>query len=260
VLVDNKAKKRKILKRPKRFKNYYSDRMPLSIPSFSFPRFKLNLIENFKKKIIKKNFFSSFYRFGEQFSFRGRQTLCKYYDSNELINNQLIRIKSATTANEFERIFHEQHRNKQSYSKSAKSIQPYYDTEAVLQQPTQRPSTETCLCAKEFYRLDYNLLPKPPAQVQHHHSNAIKRLAVDVESNKSFDAFLQSASECYDTCIQYYLNHLNVCNQQAEFIERQSAQKRPATSCSLQEISLINQLQKLNINLEKSSTTTTTST
>ena len=38
VLADNKAKKRKILKRPKRFKNYYSDRMPLNIPSFSFPR------------------------------------------------------------------------------------------------------------------------------------------------------------------------------------------------------------------------------
>lgn len=38
VLIDNKVKKRKILKRPKRFKNYYSDRMPLSIPSFSFPR------------------------------------------------------------------------------------------------------------------------------------------------------------------------------------------------------------------------------
>lgn len=38
VLVDNKAKKRKILKRPRRFKNYYSDREPLTIPSFSFPR------------------------------------------------------------------------------------------------------------------------------------------------------------------------------------------------------------------------------
>lgn len=31
-------RKRRILKRPKRFKSYYSDRKPLSIPSFSFPR------------------------------------------------------------------------------------------------------------------------------------------------------------------------------------------------------------------------------
>lgn len=31
-------RKRRILKRPKRFKNYYSDREPLEIPSFSFPR------------------------------------------------------------------------------------------------------------------------------------------------------------------------------------------------------------------------------
>lgn len=44
VLVDNKVKKRKILKRPKRFKNYYTDRMPLTIPSFSFPRFFLLII------------------------------------------------------------------------------------------------------------------------------------------------------------------------------------------------------------------------
>lgn len=38
VLVDNKVKKRKILKRPRRFKNYYTDREPLTIPCFSFPR------------------------------------------------------------------------------------------------------------------------------------------------------------------------------------------------------------------------------
>lgn len=31
-------RKRRILKRPKRFKTYYSDREPLSIPRFSFPR------------------------------------------------------------------------------------------------------------------------------------------------------------------------------------------------------------------------------
>lgn len=31
-------RKRRILKRPKRFKTYYSDRKPLSIPRFSFPR------------------------------------------------------------------------------------------------------------------------------------------------------------------------------------------------------------------------------
>jgi hypothetical protein len=30
--------KRRILKRPKRFKTYYSDRKPLTIPRFSFPR------------------------------------------------------------------------------------------------------------------------------------------------------------------------------------------------------------------------------
>lgn len=43
-------RKRRILKRPKRFKNYYSDREPLSIPSFSFPRClaNLQLMSNFR--------------------------------------------------------------------------------------------------------------------------------------------------------------------------------------------------------------------
>lgn len=279
VLVDNKAKKRKILKRPKRFKNYYSDRMPLNIPSFSFPRSLLHkhvitqtylqcialLCNNLLPTVcFNRIFLSSHFRLGEQFAFRGRQTICKYYDSNEIINNQLIRIKSATTAVEFERIFNEQHRYKHGYSKSVKSVEPYFDTQAVLEPPLRATASETCLCAKEFYRLDYNLLQKQPAtlvQQQSLSTNAIKRLTVD---DKGFNAFLLSASECYDTCIQYYLNDLNSCNQKADFIARQSSQLRPTSSCSFGIRSLkleskipdeiTNKLRKLSINLEKSTT------
>lgn len=39
-------RKRRILKRPKRFKNYYSDREPLEIPSFSFPRWSLHCVNS----------------------------------------------------------------------------------------------------------------------------------------------------------------------------------------------------------------------
>ena len=173
----------------------------------------------------------------------------------------MIRIKSATTAVEFERIFNEQHRYKHGYSKSVKSIEPYFDTQAVLEPRLRATASETCLCAKEFYRLDYNLLQKRPAAlVQQQSTNAIKRLTVD---DKGFNAFLLSASECYDTCIQYYLNDLNSCNQKADFIARQSSQ-RPASSCSFGIRSLkleskfpdeiTNKFRKLSINLEKSTT------
>lgn len=37
--VEHVTHKRKVLKRPKRFKNYYTDREPLSITCFEFPRF-----------------------------------------------------------------------------------------------------------------------------------------------------------------------------------------------------------------------------
>lgn len=42
--VEHVTHRRKVLKRPKRFKNYYTDREPLSISCFEFPRFvKMNL-------------------------------------------------------------------------------------------------------------------------------------------------------------------------------------------------------------------------
>lgn len=169
----------------------------------------------------------------------------------------MIRIKSATTAEDIGRIFSEQLRHNQFYSKSEKSIDPYYDTQAILA-PAKTFGSETCLCAKEFYRLDYNLQPwhditRPGVQ-----SNAIKRLAVD---DKGLEDFYRLANECYDTCIQFYLNDLNDCNRKAEVIARHSV-KRPATSCGNSKRSLKAenqlpdelsiQLKKLSINLEQS--------
>lgn len=208
------------------------------------------------------------FRFGEQHSFRGRQTICKFYDGNDIINDELVEIKSAKNSVDFERIFSEQYRHNRSYSKNAKFIEPYFDTQAILE-PLSVLKRETCLCAKElFYRSDYILQQrqvKRPSQLHHNSSaNAIKRLALD--DSKNFDAFLQSANECYNTCIQHYLNNLDACNERAKVIARQQTQKRPATIFSLNKHSLTietklsisddflitTQLQKLSINLEKS--------
>ena len=48
-------RKRRILKRPKRFKTYYSDRKPLTIPRFSFPRCLSNghSLLNFQNVLLK---------------------------------------------------------------------------------------------------------------------------------------------------------------------------------------------------------------
>lgn len=45
--VAEKSRKRKILKRPMRFKNYFTDRKPLSLPCLEFPRYMLD-----KKKLF----------------------------------------------------------------------------------------------------------------------------------------------------------------------------------------------------------------
>lgn len=166
----------------------------------------------------------------------------------------MIRIKSASTVDDFGRIFSEQLRNNQFYLKSTvKSIEPYYDTKAILE-PLKKFSSENCLCAKEFYRLDYNLQPL-------HDITRPRVQSKDLTDNdKSFDDFYRVANECYDSCIQFYLNDLNDCNRKAELISRQSI-KRPATSCGIFKRSLktdnkvpdelSTQLKKLSINLER---------
>ena len=63
-------KKRRILKRPKRFKTYFTDRKPFSIPSFSFPRClirsqKMNVNERARddNQLLNENQFTS-HKFG----------------------------------------------------------------------------------------------------------------------------------------------------------------------------------------------------
>ena len=47
--VEKINRKRKVLKRPKKFKNYYTDREPLSISCFEFPRFVIKYENSIKK-------------------------------------------------------------------------------------------------------------------------------------------------------------------------------------------------------------------
>ncbi|KAG5674181.1 hypothetical protein PVAND_004164 [Polypedilum vanderplanki] len=232
-VIENKTRKRRILKRPKLFKNYFTDRQPLSIPCFEFPRL------------------------GEQHPFRGRQTICKFYDHNEIINDQLIQIKSAKTVQDFEKIINEQIRHNQCFSKNA-ILNEYYDTKAILA-PSLRPfASETCLCTRDYYRLEelYKVQQKQRTRTPSPTSspNAIKNCTT-VSSKHSIDNFLHLASEAYDKCIHIYLNNLNDCTKRVEKIERQSSSspgKQSLKTNQFNENSLTNRFNKLNINLDAS--------
>lgn len=206
--------------------------------------------------LISFFFLFSIFRLGEPFPFRGRQTLCKYYDNNQILNEQLLHIKSAQTVREFEKLFNDHLRHNRNFAKSAKSyIEPYYDTKAVLHQSKPFVS-ETCLCTRDPYRLNINRLaneqqrtPSPAVST----SNTIKSL----NGRSTLDEFVHIASECYDKCINIYLDNLNDCNRRAEIIERQSikpstgyAARRSLKAKKISEYSLANQINKLCINLD----------
>lgn len=198
--------------------------------------------------------FSFASRLGEPFPYRGRQTLCKYYDGNEILNEQLLQIKSAQTVSDFERLFSNQLRHNQDSCDRAKSIEPYYDVKEVLH-PLKPFASESCLCTNNLYRFNANRLanerqrsPSPAST-----SNAIKRS----KYKNSIDEFVNLASECYDKCINIYLNNLDDCNRRAEIVGRHSIKspsgytgKRSLKSRKINDFLLANQINKLNINLD----------
>lgn len=157
---------------------------------------------------------------------------------------------------EFEKLFNEQFRHSQEFPHSAKSfIEPYYDIKEVLN-PLKPFESETCLCTRDLYRSNNNRLanerhraPSPSAA-----ANQTKRL----NCKNSLDEFVHLASECYDKCINIYLDNLNDCNRRAELVERQSLKspsgytgKRSLKSRKINDLSLANRINKLNINLDR---------
>lgn len=201
--------------------------------------------------------------------------MCKYYDSNQLINEQLIEIKSATNIYDFENILRKQLRHNQGFSKRAQSIEQYYDTKTILAPELKTVAEkETCLHLRDDYRLKKSLKPQFQTNAvlgktlssssSSSTANEIKGFTIN---KNSIDDFIRLATECYDKCIQCYFNQLNDCNQKVEIIERQSLSvlhnDKPSITLSssytkrnaikihqFEEILLTNQLNKLNINLD----------
>lgn len=154
---------------------------------------------------------------------------------------------------DLEKLLDQQLRHNQGFPKSAKSVERFYDIKEVLN-PLKPFASETCLCTKDLYRLTSNQLtnerrrtPSPTA------SNAIKGL----NCKTTIDEFVHLASDCYDKCINIYLDNLNDCDRRADIIERQSIKsqsryigKRSLKSRRINDLSLANRINKLNINLD----------
>lgn len=156
------------------------------------------------------------FRLGEPFPFRGRQTICKYYANNEILNEQLLEIKSATTVQELEKLFSDQLRHNQGYAKSAKSIEPYYDTKDVLN-PLKPFASETCLCTKDLYRLNNNRVANERFLRSPSPATSTSSNKKGLKHTTAIDDFVHWASDCYDKCINIYLDNLDDCNRKTRF-------------------------------------------
>lgn len=202
---------------------------------------------NWKKIIIIWCLLISICRFGEPDPARGRQTLCKHYLDNELLNEQLQRIKSARTVDEFEKLLQEQLRCNQGFAKSAKSIEPYFDFEAILR-------SKTCLISEKLqYRFDGNQLlnENRNTSAPEHKCHRLSRI----------ENFAFAAAECYEKCIGVYLNDLSALDRRVER-ERQSILSHIDFSLPsrlrqvFDDSSLANRIDRIKISFQSSSSTT----
>lgn len=157
----------------------------------------------------------------------------------------MLRIKSAHTVQEFDKLFREQQRNNQGFPTSTRSVEPYYDIEEVLS-PLKPLESDTCSCTKEIYRL-----------VDEHRKKATPIAIKNPTCKRSVDEFVNLATECYDKCINIYLENLNDCNRKADIVERQSLHmqsgfsgKRSLKPREINDVSLTHQINKLSISID----------
>lgn len=194
---------------------------------------------------------------GEPDPTRGRQTLCKFYHDNEILNEQLQRIKSAQTVNDFEKLLQEQLRRKQS----AKSIEYYYDFEDILRH-------ETCLREKIDVqnRSSFNQLlneNNKKSSLSLSYANLLTSsspLEASVRESRLFSVenFASVAAECYEKCVNVYLNDLSAFNRRVER-EKQSFFAHIDYSIPLKlrqvfdDSSLVNRINSIKISFESKS-------
>lgn len=201
----------------------------------------------FKSHFLLSNLFSLICRFGkvEPTTPRGRRTLCNLIHDNEILNEQLQRIKSAQTVDDFEKLLQEQLRRNQHLPDSANlSVEPYADSDEILR-------NRTCLSEQDKQsagtrRFDGNQL------LNEQHRNTSSSTST---ISRQFEYYAYAAAECYEKCISVYLNELSAFDRQVER-ERQSILSHIDHSIPLKlrqvfdDSSLANQIERIKISFE----------
>jgi hypothetical protein len=185
--------------------------------------------------------------------------LCTFTEQNEILNEQLLRIKSAQTVKEFEKLLL---RNHQEFSLE-KFIEPYYDFKDILKDKT---CLRTIAEEEEFYRSKSNQLLSdkfntslPLTIISSTTSSAVQNLHKEfnefdlkVDRKDSINSFIRSATDCYENCINCYRNNLDTCNQRAEIAKHQQSDINILERLSLKvrrfdDSTLANQINKISI-------------
>lgn len=151
-------------------------------------------------------------RLGENLPFRGRQVLCKYYKNNEILSEQLLRIKSAKTTKEIKELL-VYHHKKVKRNNSSVPIGKHYDCNKILE--AKRGHVKPCSCKLS----NYGKISTDQSTTTNN-ANAIKTGKRKTSEN-TVDDFIRLASQCYKNYIQSHFNELNWCSKKVILVGEQ---------------------------------------
>lgn len=194
---------------------------------------------------------------------RRERRLCNYFQQNEILNEQLLRIKSAQTVNEFEKLLLRHHKDRGEGISIEKFIEPYYDFKEILRDKTclrtlnegdrkYRSKSNQLFSDKFNSSLPLTIASTTSSSAIHHSTRKFNEFDLKVDDNtNSINAFIRSATECYENCINCYRNNLDRCNQKAEIAEQQSentiGERLTLKVRRIDDSTLANQINKISI-------------
>lgn len=125
--------------------------------------------------------FLIFFRFGENFPWRGRQTLCKNFN-NEIISEEFKRIRQTNSVEEFSNLLKRHNNN----NKVRKNFENYLNPISSINNQQQQLSEKN----------------------------------KNINSNENIETFIELASQCYNEGFQIHLNILEECSRRAVLLKK----------------------------------------
>lgn len=180
----------------------------------------------FKKiKIFFKRKYLS--RFGKNFPWRGRQTLCNQ-NTTKIESETLQKISSAVTVTDFHKLF------LQTYNLSSHPLN-HSDSTCISNEKNSFNNPLTCHIKKGEVLSDRKPVTSTARITNHHHhyqhqhrkGRARYNITTKVGGNESFDDetenlewYIELASRCYNEGFQWHMNYLNDCTRRTALLKR----------------------------------------